>query len=44
MHDRRAPEKEKLLQITDKAARRAKLFQSQLSGGQGDLENNGWFF
>lgn len=33
-----------LVQIADKVAKRAKLFQSQLSTCQGDLENKGWFF
>jgi hypothetical protein len=33
-----------LVQIADKVARRAKLFQSQLQECQGDLENKGWFF
>jgi hypothetical protein len=33
-----------LVQIADKVARRAKLFQSQLRDCQGDLGNKGWFF
>lgn len=33
-----------LIQIANKVARRAKLFQSQLHECQGDLENKGWFF
>ena len=37
-------QKERLMQIADKVARRAKLFQSQLDECQGDLENKGWFF
>ncbi|MDP3589075.1 MAG: hypothetical protein Q8R54_00865, partial [Methylobacter sp.] len=37
-------QKEGLVQIADKVARRAKLFQSQLRECQGDLENKGWFF
>jgi hypothetical protein len=34
-------QKERLMQITDKVARRAQLFQSQLGECQGDLENKG---
>jgi hypothetical protein len=33
-----------LVQIADKVARRAKLFQSQLQECKGDLENKNWFF
>ncbi len=33
-----------LVQIANKVAKRAKLFQSQLSECQGDLGNKGWFF
>lgn len=33
-----------LVQIADKVAKRAKLFQRQLQECQGDLENKGWFF
>jgi hypothetical protein len=33
-----------LVQIADKVAKRAKLFQSQLSKCQSDLGNKGWFF
>ncbi len=33
-----------LVQIADKVARRAKLFESQLGECQHDLENKGWFF
>ncbi|MCK9635495.1 MAG: hypothetical protein M0R41_04390 [Methylobacter tundripaludum] len=33
-----------LVQIANKVAKRAKLFQSQLSGCQRDLETKGWFF
>ncbi len=37
-------QKEGLVQIANKVAKQAKLFQSQLSKCQGDLENKGWFF
>lgn len=37
-------QKEGLVQIANKVAKRAKLFQSQLSKCQGDLENKSWFF
>jgi hypothetical protein len=37
-------QKQGLVQIADKVARRAKLFQSQLRKCQGDLGNKGWFF
>ncbi len=37
-------QKEGLVQIANKVAKRAKLFQSQLGECQGDLENKGWFF
>ncbi len=33
-----------LVQIADKVAKRAKLFQSQLGECQSDLDNKGWFF
>jgi hypothetical protein len=33
-----------LVQIANKVAKRAKLFQSQLGECQRDLENKGWFF
>lgn len=33
-----------LVQIADKVAKRAKLFQNQLGECQNDLENKGWFF
>ncbi len=33
-----------LVQIANKVAKRAKLFQSQLGECQNDLENKGWFF
>ncbi|MGZ5008193.1 MAG: transglycosylase SLT domain-containing protein [Methylobacter sp.] len=33
-----------LVQIANKVAKRAKLFQSQLGECQSDLENKGWFF
>jgi hypothetical protein len=33
-----------LVQIADKVARRAKLFQRQLQECKGDFENKGWFF
>ncbi len=33
-----------LVRIAEKVAKRAKLFQSQLAGCQGDLENKAWFF
>jgi len=33
-----------LVQIANKVAKRAKLFQSQLGECQHDLENKGWFF
>jgi hypothetical protein len=33
-----------LMQIANKVAKRAKLFQSQLSDCQNDLGNKGWFF
>lgn len=33
-----------LVQIANKVAKQAKIFQSQLAKCQGDLENKGWFF
>jgi hypothetical protein len=33
-----------LVQLAEKVAKRAKLFQSQLSECKSDLENKGWFF
>jgi len=37
-------QKQGLVQVADKVARRAKLFQNQLRECQGDLGNKGWFF
>ena len=33
-----------LLQLAEKVAKRAKLFQSQLAECKNDLENKSWFF
>lgn len=43
-HQKSYLQKAWLVQVANKVAQLAKLFQSQLGKCQGDLENKGWFF